>query len=77
MKIGPRQRRLLAQLARPGSALIVGDDVSRSLVRRGLLEEDTPGSDSILTITPAGLRVLADEAEAGRVDLKIKPRGRK
>ncbi len=67
--IGRRQRDLLALIARPGTALVVPDKVSRSLVRRGLARHARP--DAMVHITAAGLRALADEAEAGR--LKLEP----
>jgi len=65
MRIGKRQLELLIGLGSPCMMLIVGDRVSESLTRRGLLRGK--GKNDCLVITPAGLRVLADEMEAGRV----------
>lgn len=63
--LGSRQRNLLAALARPSLFLVVGDKVARSLSDRGLLAPH--GNDSLYAITPAGLRCLADELDAGRI----------
>lgn len=48
-------------------ALVVANKEAISLTARGLLTDD--GKGSFYHITPAGLRALADEAEAGRVML--------
>lgn len=65
--LGKNQRDLLAMIARPGVALVVPTKVSRPLVRRGLAAHARP--DAFVHITPAGLRALAAEAEAGRLKL--------
>lgn len=64
-RIGKEQLRLLVSLGSPTMMLVVGDKVSASLVRRGLLQDDDKGG--FCRITAAGLRALADEMEAGRV----------
>jgi hypothetical protein len=64
-RLGRRQREVLARLGGVTMALVVGDKMSASLVRRGLLIAEPDGS--FARITAAGLRVLADELEAGRV----------
>lgn len=66
MRIGPQQLQRLITLSSLGCMLIVGDRLSESLVRRGLLADD--GKGDWCRITPAGLRALADEMEAGRVE---------
>lgn len=78
-RIGKKQLRTLMSLGAPHMVLITPDKVSESLVRRGLLKHDSHVPESkACRITPDGLRVLADEMEAGRVDdliesLKAKP----
>jgi len=66
MRIGQRQLRILIMIASPTRVLITIDRVSAALVKRGLIRELVPGG--ACCITPAGLRLLADEMEAGRVD---------
>lgn len=63
--LGKRQLDRLIGLACPGLVQVVGDAVSDSLVRRGYLKAKPNGS--FARITPAGLRRLADELEAGRI----------
>jgi len=65
--MGTRQRELLSKLAGVSMALVVGDKLSRSLVQRGLLAAEADGSWA--HITPAGLRAVADEIEAGQVEM--------
>lgn len=65
MHLGKNQLSTLKMLGCPSAAQVVGCNVSRSLERRGLLRSD---NDSFFCITPAGLRVLADALEAGRID---------
>lgn len=63
MRIGRQQLRLLMLLGSPGNVLVTpADRVAKALIRRGLLAEGEG-----VAITPAGLRALADELEAGRV----------
>jgi len=66
-RIGIRQRAALIVAARPGSAFVMASPVTRSLCRRGLMAEAAP--DGCVHITAAGLRALADEADAGRLVL--------
>lgn len=69
-RLGRRQLDRLAGMAHIGAALIVPDDISRALCRRGLLQAtgDLPKTEgSMIVITPAGLRALADAMEAGLV----------
>lgn len=71
-RLGKTQLRTLALLARPGTMLVSGaTPASRALVKRGLCAAGADGND--VTITAAGLRRLADEAEKGRVDLRPGP----
>ena len=65
--LGPKQRDLLQKLSSIHMALVVPCAVSNSLVRRGILDAEPDGS--FAHITAAGLRVLADEIDAGRVSL--------
>lgn len=67
--LGKRQLRLLSVLGTPGTALIVPCKVSESLVRRGYAASAAADSDGFVHITAAGLRALADEADAGRLAL--------
>lgn len=62
--LGKRQRNLLASLAGVNFAVVVGDKLTAALVQRGLLTAEPDGSWA--HITPAGLRCMADEIEAGR-----------
>jgi hypothetical protein len=66
MSIGKRQLETLVTLGSPKFAMVVPDKCALSLVKRGLLR--TADSGAFACITPAGLRVLAAEMEAGRVD---------
>lgn len=70
-KLGKRQLDRLAMMAHVGSALVVPDEVSRSLAARGLMEPtgQTPKSaDSFVVITAAGYRAIADAIEAGQIN---------
>lgn len=69
--LGKRQRVLLAKLGGIWMCLVVGDALSASLVRRGLLAATPDGS--FAHITPAGLRALADELDAGRLTVPNYP----
>lgn len=75
--LGKHQLRLLLQLGSPGMRLVVGDRLSRSLERRGLLRatggpvKTDDGRDlppGLFQITPAGLRALADALERGQLE---------
>jgi hypothetical protein len=63
--LGKHQRDLLGKMAGIWLALVVGDKVSASLVKRGLLTAEPDGS--MAHITPAGLRLIADEIDAERL----------
>jgi hypothetical protein len=65
--LGKHQRGLLANLAGVWMGLMAGDKLSAGLVRRGLLAAEPDGSWA--HITPAGLRAVADEIDAGRVEM--------
>jgi hypothetical protein len=68
--LGKNQIARLAAIAAPGTALIVGDDISQALIDRGLAASD--GQPNVFVrITPKGLRHLADLADRGKVDLSI------
>jgi len=63
--LGTQQRKLLLALASPAMLQLTPPcAVTRSLIRRGLLTEVHGGA----RITPAGMRAVADEYEAGRLD---------
>jgi hypothetical protein len=64
MRIGKDQLQMLVMLGSPTRSLITPGKSQRGLVAKGLLRQDNGGA---CCITPAGLRVLADEMEAGRV----------
>jgi hypothetical protein len=65
MRIGKDQLQMLVMLGSPIRSLITPGKSERGLVAKGLLRQDDGGA---CCITPAGLRALADEMEAGRVD---------
>lgn len=70
-KLGKRQLARLAGMAGVGSALVVPDELSRSLAARGLMEGtgDKPGSeDAFAVVTAAGYRAVADAIDAGRIN---------
>lgn len=73
--LGKNQLERLLGLASPSLYLVVGDDaVSRSLVKRGLIEPlDRKRPKAFLRITPFGMRVLADALEAGQLAQFMKP----
>ena len=66
MRIGKNQLQLLVTLGSPAVLMLAPSKEARGLVKRGLLREREGGK--ACCITPAGLRALADEMEAGRVD---------
>lgn len=56
-------------MASPSCLMVVGDKVSKSLVRKGLLKPHFPDRpDAWHRITPFGLHVLAMALEAGDLD---------
>lgn len=70
-RLGHRQLRLL-RLVGTARALVVPTTISRRLCDLGLLASNHP-EGAFAHITPAGLRALADAAEAGRIDLYTPP----
>ncbi len=72
--LGKLQLERLLGLASPSMLLVVGDKLSASLVKRGLLKprfRERP--DAWHGITPAGMRALADAYEAGHLKQFMKP----
>jgi hypothetical protein len=67
VRVGKNQIRTLIVLGSPTTCLLVPGPDSLAMVKRGLLRQREPGKGSVC-ISPLGLRVLADEMEAGRVD---------
>ena len=65
-RIGSDQLRTLVLCSSVTSVLLTPYRGSRALVKRGLLREREPGGGCCITAT--GLRALATEMEAGRVD---------
>jgi hypothetical protein len=65
MRVGKNQIDILVVLASPMYLAVPGPEC-KGLIARGLLREREPGGYAC--ITPLGLRVLADEMEAGRVN---------
>lgn len=71
MTLGKHQLHLLKSVGLT-AALVVPNATSRRLCDLGLLKAG--GQDgSFAHITPAGLRAVADAAEAGRVSLFVMP----
>lgn len=72
--LGKHQLQLLLGLASPSMLLIVGNDLSKSLVKRGLLKPRLrKRPEAWHAITPAGMRVLADAYETGQLKQFMKP----
>lgn len=71
MRLGIRQLRLLRTVGTT-SALVVPDAISRRLCELGFMRASNPDG-SFACITPAGLRALADAADAGRINLFVMP----
>lgn len=71
--LGKLQLERLMGLASPSCLMIVGDKVSESLVKRGLLKPHFPDNpEAWHRITPDGMRLLADAFEAGQLDRFMK-----
>jgi F0F1-type ATP synthase epsilon subunit len=66
LRVGKVQLQTLVMLGSPTMSMIVPGKAERAMIARGLLKCSATGG--FACITPAGLRVLADEMEAGRVD---------
>ena len=62
-RVGKRQMEWLILLSCVDRVALTSDKASQALVQRGLLRTDNAGT----CITAAGLRVLADEMDAGRM----------
>jgi hypothetical protein len=71
-RLGAKQVEKL-RIFRPGSFAVVGDAHLRRLAALGLVKAHGPDGDSFYGITSAGLRALADAADAGRLDLGVSP----
>lgn len=71
MKLGIRQLEILRAVGTT-SALVVHDKTSKRLIELGLLTSSCDDG-SFASITPAGLRSLADAAEDGRIRLFVMP----
>lgn len=67
-RIGKNQLRLLITLASPTMMLMTGGKEAVAMASRGLLQERRQGNGVGYSISSSGLRALADEMEAGRVD---------
>lgn len=75
MRLGIRQLEALALLG-TNRAFVVHTRQTRRLCALGLLKEGMPGG--MIHITSAGLRALANAADAGRIELFTPPKmGRK
>lgn len=71
--LGRLQLERLMGLASPSCLMVVGDAVSKSLVRRGLLKPHFPDNpEAWHRITPSGMRALAEAYEAGQLDQFMK-----
>jgi hypothetical protein len=72
--LGKLQLERLLGLASPSMLLVVGDNLSASLVKRGLLAPRLKKRPNAWHgITPKGMRVLADAYEAGHLKEFMKP----
>ena len=72
--LGKHQRDALAAVADPTVAAISTGAVWRTLAKRGFVRPLASDQDSFFVITPAGLRTLADELEAGRIKQELSQR---
>ena len=66
MRLGNKQLQKLRTLG-PSLCQIVGDDVCRSLAKRGLLASDSEDGEAFYHITPDGMRALADAIDDGKL----------
>ena len=73
MRVGNKQLEWLIVLASPNCRRVSVDPMMASMIKRGLLRDYAPRKGRIggIGITSAGLRRLADEMDAGRVDEAI------
>lgn len=82
MRLGKQRLCLLATMASPFTLLIVLDKLSRSLLDRGLIEprkhplkpDDPDDKGGLFSVSPAGLRRLADAMERGELEQFFDPR---
>jgi hypothetical protein len=65
-RVGKNQLEILVALGLPTMTLLVPGPETRGMVKKGLLKESKPRGS--VCITARGLRTLADEMDAGRVD---------
>jgi hypothetical protein len=63
--LGKIQRELLYAMT-CGRFRVTSDSVCKSLVARGLMKSHGLSDDSFFHVTPAGLRAIADDIDAGR-----------
>lgn len=75
-KLGKHQIELLRQLANPWLHLIVADKVAVSLAKRGLIAPRSKTKTGFYSITPKGLRVVADLMDAKVIKFPL-PRPKK
>lgn len=73
-RLGKNQRSLLKVLGNVSALLIVGDNDSRALTTKGYVRPLGQDGYSFYAITPAGLRRLADDLEAGIIEQKLPER---
>lgn len=68
MNLGKRQQHMLAGMAHVGAAMVVGDALTASLCKRRLMAAAHPNGRSLVHLTAAGYRAVADMIDAGLVD---------
>lgn len=54
-------------------AILVGDRMTDRLCELGMMKSHSRDGNGVVALTPAGLRALADAAEAGRIDIFTMP----
>lgn len=76
--LGKHQLKLLATMGSPFRALVVGDALSESLCKRGLMTKEgkVDRYGSFVRVTPAGLRYLAEALERGDLEQFVDKRFR-
>lgn len=74
MKLGKRQLEILLSVGCT-SAIIVPTPITKRLCEIGLMKSHGPDG-SFASITPAGLRALADAVDAGSIQLFVMPERR-
>lgn len=72
MRLGKHQLQML-RAAGTSSALVVPCATSRRLCDLGLMKAHGEGG-SFISVTPAGLRALADAVDAGKINLFVMPK---